>query len=492
MSEPLSAVDRRNKWTFGIGTVGRDMVYTLVSMYLVFFLSDVLKPSTQEFLWASSLILVARLFDAVADIVMGAIVDNTRTRWGQYKPWIALGVVASAIFTVLMFSDFDTHGVAFVVGFALVYLAWSLSWTANDIPYWALLPALSVDQKKRESFGAIAKIFATVGLFVVVVAVIPVTKALAPVVGEVQAWTVFAVGVVVIMLLGQLVTLVGVKEPKLAVEQERTSVRDVVRAVFGNDQLLWTAIAMVLFMTGYLTTTTFGTYYFKYVYGDEAMYSPFGAVLVASQLLGYGIFPMLSRRFSRARLYSLSIALILLGYAIFFFSPVNIAFIAVAGLLIFVGDAFITLLMLVFLTDTIEYGHWKARTTQHCGHLRSPAIHQQGGRGAVDPDRRGGHRDRRGDPGPSGRHLGGGTVHDQGRDAAVAGRADRDQLPDLPPQVPYRRGLLRSYRGGPAGAGPAALDRPPLGGEPAGCPGEIPSWSRQFGPRSSADRAAAF
>jgi len=359
MSEPLSAVDRRNKWTFGVGTVGRDMVYTLVSMYLVFFLSDVLRPSKEEFLWASSLILIARLFDAVADIVMGAIVDNTRTRWGQYKPWIAIGVVASAIFTVLMFTDFGTRGVAFVVGFALVYLAWSLSWTANDIPYWALLPALTVDQKKRESFGAIAKIFATVGLFVVVVAVIPVTKALAPLVGDVPAWTIFAAAIVVIMLVGQLVTLIGVKEPKLAIEQERTTVRDLVRAVFGNDQLLWTAIAMVLFMTGYLTTTTFGTYYFKYVYGDEGMYSPFGAVLVASQLLGYAVFPMLSRRFSRGRLYSLSIALILLGYVIFFFSPTSIAFIAVAGLFIFVGDAFITLLMLVFLTDTIEYGHWK-------------------------------------------------------------------------------------------------------------------------------------
>jgi len=359
MGEPLRALDRRNKWTFGVGTVGRDMVYTLVSMYLVFFLSDVLRPSTDEFLWATSLILIARLFDAVADIVMGAIVDNTRTRWGQYKPWIAIGVVASAIFTVLMFTDFGTHGVGFVVGFALIYLAWSLSWTANDIPYWALLPALSVDQKKRESFGAIAKIFATIGLFAVVVAVIPATKALAPAVGEVRAWTVFAVVIVVIMLLGLRVALLGVREPQLAVAQERTTLRDLGRAVFGNDQLLWTAIAMVLFMTGYLTTTTFGTYYFKYVYGDEGMYSPFGAVLVASQLLGYAIFPMLSRRFSRGRLYSLSIALILIGYLVFFFSPSSIVFIAIAGLLIFIGDAFITLLMLVFLTDTIEYGHWK-------------------------------------------------------------------------------------------------------------------------------------
>lgn len=354
-----AAIDRRNLWTFGVGTTGRDMVYTLVSLYLVFFLSDVLRPPRDEFLWASSLILVARLFDAVADIVMGAIVDNTRTRWGHYKPWIAGGVVASATFTVLLFTDLGLTGAAFVVGFAAIYLFWSLSWTANDIPYWSLLPALTLDQKQRERFGSVAKIFATLGLFVVVVSVIPVTSALSGTVGDVRAWTFFAFGLVAIMLCSQSVTLFGVREPPIVAEQERTNLRELAKVVFGNDQLLWTAIAMVLFMTGYLTTTTFGTYYFKYVYGDESMYSPFGAVLVASQLLGYAIFPALSRRFSRRTLYTAATGLILAGYVVFFVSPVQIGFIAAAGLLLFIGDSFITLLMLVFLTDTIEYGQWK-------------------------------------------------------------------------------------------------------------------------------------
>jgi Na+/melibiose symporter-like transporter len=191
------------------------------------------------------------------------------------------------------------------------------------------------------------------------VAVIPVTRALSAGGSQTGAWTVFAIGVVAIMLASQSVTLLGVREPAATHTQEHTSLRELPRVVFGNDQLLWTAIAMVLFMTGYLTTTTFGTYYFKYVYGDEAMYSPFGAVLVASQLLGYAIFPFVSKRFSRRTLYTAATVLILAGYAVFFFSPTQIGFIAVAGLLLFIGDSFITLLMLVFLTDTIEYGQWK-------------------------------------------------------------------------------------------------------------------------------------
>lgn len=372
-------IDRRNLWTFGVGTIGRDMVYTLVSLYLVFFLSDVLRPPRDEFLWASSLILIARLFDAVADIVMGAIVDNTRTRWGHYKPWIAGGVVASATFTVLLFSDLGFTGTLFVVGFAVIYLFWSLSWTANDIPYWSLMPALTLDQKQRERFGSVAKIFATLGLFTVVVAVIPVTSALSGAVGDVRAWTLFAVGVVAIMLLSQSVTLIGVREPQLVAEQERTSIKELAHVVFRNDQLLWTAIAMVLFMTGYLTTTTFGTYYFKYVYKDESMYSPFGAVLVASQLLGYAIFPAVSKRISRRTLYTIATGLILAGYLVFFLSPVNIVFIAISGLLLFIGDSFITLLMLVFLTDTIEYGQWKlGRRNQAVTFALQPFINKVG------------------------------------------------------------------------------------------------------------------
>ncbi len=351
---PIS--DRRNKWAFGVGTIGRDMVYTLVSMFLVVYLTEVVNLPDDQLWWATTLILAARLFDAVADIVMGAIVDNTRTRFGHYKPWIAGGALASAIITTLLFTNLHLTGSSFVAVFALLYLLWSLSWTANDIPYWSLLPALTLDQKQRESFGSLAKIFATIGLFTVVVAIIPVTNALG---GDVRAWTMFTIAVVIVMLLGQSVTLFGVREPDNVVGNERTTLKEIAGVVFHNDQLLWTAIAMVLFMTGYVTTTTFGVYFFKYVYRNENMYSPFAAVLGVAQLIGYATFPILAKRMKRRTLYTLATALILAGYVVFFFSPMNMIPIGIAGLLLFVGQSWVTLLMLVFLTDTIEYGQWK-------------------------------------------------------------------------------------------------------------------------------------
>jgi len=352
-------LDRRNRWTFGVGTLGRDMVYTLVATFLITYLTEVLSLQDSTLLWVSGLILGARLFDAVMDIVMGSIVDNTRSRWGHYKPWILAGVLASAVFTVLMFTDLGLPEEVFIVVFALIYLLWGLAWTMNDIPYWALLPALSVDQRSRERIGAIAKIFATIGLFLVVVLVIPVTKALSGALGTKGAWQAFAIAVVAVMLVGQFVTLIGVREPKLAVEQAHTTLREVASVVVKNDQLLWTAVAMVLFMTGYLTTTTFGVHFFKYAYGDEDMFTPFGGVLVISMLIGFLTFPLLRRRLSRQTIFTGAIALILVGYVAFFFAPMNILAIGVCGLALFIGESYIVLLMLVFISDTIDYGHWK-------------------------------------------------------------------------------------------------------------------------------------
>ena len=346
----------RNRWAFSVGTLGRDMVYALVSLYLIVFLTEVLDASDTFVWWAGWLILAARLFDAVMDIVMGSIVDNTRTRWGHYKPWIACGAVASAVCTLLLFTDLHLPDSAYIAAFALIYLLWGLTWTMNDIPYWTLLPALTLDQKQREQIGALAKIFATIGLFSVVVAIIPVTNALG---GDTQAWFLFTATVVAIMLAGQLITLVGVREPRITVEQPKVTLRELWRVVTGNDQLLWTAIAMVLFMTGYVTTTSFGIYFFKYAYRDEGMYAIFGAVLGVAQLAGFMVFPLFRRRFSRRTLYTAATATIVAGYVLFFFAPMDMIWIGIAGLMLFVGQSFVVVLMLVFLTDCIEYGHWK-------------------------------------------------------------------------------------------------------------------------------------
>jgi melibiose permease/lactose/raffinose/galactose permease len=162
------------------------------------------------------------------------------------------------------------------------------------------------------------------------------------------------------MLLGQSITLFGVKELKGVFKAESaTTLKGMFKVIFHNDQLLYTTIAMALFMIGYTTTTSFGLYYFKYAYGDESMYSIFALVLGVSQIAALAVFPLFSKRFDRKKLYAGATIFVVVGYVLFFFSPMDMKYIGTAGVLIFLGEAFIQLLMLMFLADTIEYGQWK-------------------------------------------------------------------------------------------------------------------------------------
>ena len=132
-----------------------------------------------------------------------------------------------------------------------------------------------------------------------------------------------------------------------------------VRALVKNDQLMWTALAMGLFMVGYCTTTGFAIYYMEYLFGDQSMYAILAAVCGVAQLLALIIFPLFSKRMNRKQLYTAATALVVAGYLVFFFAERSIILVTAAALLLFIGQAFIQLLMLMFLTDTIEYGQWK-------------------------------------------------------------------------------------------------------------------------------------
>jgi len=372
----------RNRFTFGLGTIGRDMVYSLVSMYLIFYLTDVINLPTSTLWWVAGIILIARIFDALNDPFMGFIVDNTNTRWGKFKPWIAGGALFSAALTVLLFTDFGLKGGAYTVVFAVLYLMWGISFTANDIPYWSMLPSLSTDQKERERIGSVARICANIGLFFVVAGLVPLTDVLGQRFGSLQkGYFVFVLLAALVMISGQCITLFGVKEVVKVSIRKSTPLRELLRIIFKNDQLFFTAIAMSLFMIGYVTTTSFGLYFFKYAYGNEKMYSVFAAILGVSQITALAVFPLFSKRFERKLLYTAAIIMVVIGYLIFFFAPVTtMLFIGMGGVLIFIGQSFVQLLMLMFLADSVDYGHWKlGKRNDSITFSLQPFINKMGG-----------------------------------------------------------------------------------------------------------------
>jgi len=373
---------KRNKICFGLGTIGRDALYSLVSMYLLVHLTDVVGFSDGGLGVIGVMLTLFGIFDAVIDPFVGAIVDNTKTKWGKFKPWILIGMIGTGVLTVIFFHNFDMSETSHIILLGVTYLLFSIFFSLNDIAYWSLMPAISKDQTVREGVGAFARICANVGMFAMVLIYLNVPDMFSFLgLSDRDVYFVFAIIVALIMWIFQSITLFGVKEDRSQLERaERTTLKDLVRALAGNDQLMVTAVSMALFMIGYCTTTGFGTYYFKYAYKDEGMYMVFAAVLAVAQLTALSVFPLFRKKFTRKQLYIGSMIAVAASYVIFFLSFENLALIVLAGLGLFFAQAFIQLLMLLFLADAVEYGEWKlGKRNEAASFAVQPFINQFGG-----------------------------------------------------------------------------------------------------------------
>lgn len=368
---------RRNKYFFGLGTIGRDAFYAFEANALLYFLTNVLALPLEVFAAVSLVLSVLRIADALNDPITGLVIDNIHSPWGKFKPAILVGGVASVVFYLALFGGIG-KGTTFVVVFAVAYILWDISYGINDIAYWTLMPALTTDQKQREDIGAFARICANIGMYAIMVGWQPITSAL----GNTQkSWFIVAVAVSILYLVFLCFPLFGVKEtPAIRETGEKTTLRDMWKALVGNDQLMWTTLSMGLFMVGYCTTTGFATYYMQYLYGDINMYAVLAGVCGVAQLLALTIFPFFSKKHSRRQLYTAATVLVIIGYAIFAFAEHSLILIAVAAVVIFVGQAFIQLLMLMFLADTIEYGQWKlGRRSESITFSIQPLVNKIGG-----------------------------------------------------------------------------------------------------------------
>ena len=156
----MKNLDRRNKYFFGLGTIGRDMFYAFEANALLYFLSNILSLPIHVFAAVSLVLSVLRIADALNDPITGLVIDNIHTKWGKFKPAILVGGVVSVIFYLILFGNVGT-GTAYVIFFAVAYVLWDISYGINDIAYWTLLPALPQDQKQRENYGAFARICAS-------------------------------------------------------------------------------------------------------------------------------------------------------------------------------------------------------------------------------------------------------------------------------------------------------------------------------------------
>ncbi|BCN30095.1 glycoside-pentoside-hexuronide (GPH):cation symporter [Anaeromicropila herbilytica] len=347
------------KISYGIGAVGKDMVYALVSGFLMYYYNTVLGVSAT---FIGVLFMGARLFDAFIDPFMGIIVEKTNTRLGKFRPWILGGTLTNAVVLILMFSvPKALHGNPLLVYISIAYVIWGTTYTTMDIPYWSMIPAITESGKDREHMSVIARSFAGIG------AAVPtaLTMALVPVLGngsERKGFQVFAVGVALIFVTATVVTVIHVKE-KMKINQKSVSVKEMLSSLIKNDQALIVVVAIVMFNASLYLTQQLAVYFFKYDIGNAGLYGVFGMVGGAAQILSMMSLPLLRKKYECKKILVGAIVTALIGYGMLFllgtFNITNLFLLCIAAVIIFLGFGLATVLTTIFLADTIDYGEWK-------------------------------------------------------------------------------------------------------------------------------------
>lgn len=150
----------RVKYCFAFGALGKDLIYGMIATFSMIYFTDIIKVAPA---FIGTMFFVAKLWDAFNDLFMGMIVDNTRSRWGKFVPWLVIGTLINSFVFVTVFTDFHLSGVSLCVFASVVYVLWGMTYTIMDIPYWSIIPNLTSDPEEREKVSVLPRIFASIG-----------------------------------------------------------------------------------------------------------------------------------------------------------------------------------------------------------------------------------------------------------------------------------------------------------------------------------------
>lgn len=349
----------KEKASYGIGAVGKDMVYILVSSYLMYYYNTVMGLSAT---FIGVVLMGARIFDAVNDPFMGVVVEKTRTKMGKFRPWLLSGTILNAVVLYALFAVPESmQGHSLMIYMAVAYVLWGVTYTIMDIPYWSMIPAITKAGKDRENLSVIARTCAGLGDAIPTA----ITMVVVPILGhgsERKGFAMFAGLIAIFFIAAICITVLNVKE-KVGEEKPPVSLKEMFQSLFHNDQALIVVASIIIFNASFYITQNLAIYFFKYDIGNAALYGVFGIVAGAAQILSMLLLPVFRKKFECKKILRIAITTSLVGYAILFSlcltGTTNLGLLCLAAAIVFIGFGLETVLTTIFLADSVDYGEWK-------------------------------------------------------------------------------------------------------------------------------------
>ena len=288
-----------HKIGYGSGDIAGNCVYALLTAFMMIYLTDTIGLSMGV---VSTLIALSKVFDGVSDFFFGRMIDKTKTKMGKARPWMLWAYIGCAITLVACFSIPTSWGqTAQYIFFFLSYtLLNAVFFTANNIAYASLTALITKNTSERVQIGSFRFIFAFATKIVIEAVTIFAVEWLG---GGVMGWRLIAIIYAVLGLITNTLSVFSVKElPEADDEMEEEREEEHKLTFLQSFKLLLKNKYYVIISCSYILTQLYasvigmGTYYAKYILGNEELFSDLSLGINITMVVALTILPYVIKK----------------------------------------------------------------------------------------------------------------------------------------------------------------------------------------------------
>ena len=342
---------------YSFGDIASQFVWTFVGSYLTIFYTDVvgLVPAA-----VSAIMLIARIWDAINDPMMGAIAERTRSKWGRFRPWIAFGCPVLAVFGVLTFTNpFSGTSTAGVIWAAATYILAGMVYTATNIPYSALAAVMTEDADQRNKITTSRNIGMNIGMTIVQFCspmLLLAFSAKGAEVADSRGYMMTAVlyGIVSIPLfLGVFFTSRENVQPTHATGS--FSFSETIKNLVQNKYLMIISLVMAVQMTAFMGRIAVCAFWVIYCLGSFTMISIIMTLPTLLGIVGSFFVPAAARKFGKRQVLMGSMAIQAVGLIVMYLAPFDNMTMVMVGNVIFGLFNIGMPMTLSMVADSVDY-----------------------------------------------------------------------------------------------------------------------------------------
>ena len=309
----------------------------------------------------ATMLLIAKIFDAFSDLIMGKIMDAGKSPKGKCRPWFIRMAIPAAVMIVLLFTVPKNAGSGIQSAYVLItnILITAVVYTAVAIPYGALMAMRTESSDERGKMGIFRAAFGYIAGMVIAILLIPITNMLG---GTQSAWIKVSVIFALISLLSLLVLYKVTKENAHIVEKsedEDVTFGEGIKMLFKNKY--WVIMLVLQFMMNisYGLSSSGGTYYAKYILGNDNIVALLGAVGLIPTFLGFILTGPLASKLGMTKTCMVSCAMGAAACLVRVFTPYSLMTCIVGGAVTTFANIPLMCLFGAMVNNCVEYNDYK-------------------------------------------------------------------------------------------------------------------------------------